>query len=352
MTKVFFSTIFIFSSLMLFAEEGSVMLHCKSKGAVVYVDGKRTVVVEKEVTPLTLEEGDHLIKVVKPFSHQCDKYGERELYVSAGGSVNLMLEPVKKLEPTEAFKKVREKKDLLKAERFIRTESMLVKDNQLEIMWQDNEVTKTRRDLEASKVYCKKLELSKFDDWRLPSYEELVSIVDYDRFNVAIMPSFKNNFASIYWSSTKDVSSVDYLWSVDFYRGKTQSSALNKKYHTRCVRNLSKVSPSHLIWDDSRESKVLKKDWKHAKGYCQDMILGNKDDWRLPSIKELQSIVSVKQYKPAIKHGFKYVAEDYYWSSSEDISTDGYAWSVAFNYGTTTRDSILNEYGVRCVRDE
>jgi hypothetical protein len=342
----------LFFSSTLFAQEGSVMLHSKSKGATIYIDGKRVLTIENRVTPIKVEEGDHLIKMVEPLTGQCEKYAEKEVYVSAEGSVNITLELPNKLEPTSHFKKIRDKRDAVKLERFNRSNKDVVTDKYRGIMWQDSKVTRTQRDLTDAKHYCKQLDLADFKDWRLPTYRELLSMVDYDRYNASLMPSFQNGFASSYWTKTEDVSSLDYFWSVDFYRGESHAEKSSEKDYVRCVRGVSQPKASKLIWDDSRASKTVKKDWKSAKEYCQEMLLGAKDDWRLPTLKELQSIVNIKSYKPAIKNEFKYVAQDYYWSTTEDISTDGYAWNVAFNYGHTTRASTLNEYGVRCVRDE
>ena len=115
--------------------------------------------------------------------------------------------------------------------------------------------------------------------------------------------------------------------------------------------NLSANEMSNLVWQDNNDTKLIKKDWQGAKDYCESLVLGQKDDWRLPNIKELQSIVDIKSYKPAIKKEFKNVSiKGYYWSSSRDISSDGYAWNVDFNYGHTLKDSMLNELYVRCVR--
>ncbi len=122
---------------------------------------------------------------------------------------------------------------------------------------------------------------------------------------------------------------------------------------TVIVFNLNANEMQDLIWQDSSDVKVLKKDWQGAKAYCEELVLGKKDDWRLPNIKELQSIVDINEYKPSIKKEFKNVSiKGYYWSSTVDISSDGYAWNVDFNYGTTSKDSILNEFYVRCVRGE
>jgi len=107
-----------------------------------------------------------------------------------------------------------------------------------------------------------------------------------------------------------------------------------------------------LEWQDNYDAKTIKRDWQGAKDYCQGLTLGGSSDWRLPTIKELQSIVNIKRHDPAIKKSFKYVSVSSkdYWSSSEDVSGAKYAWEVNFYDGSTYNGSKSNEYFVRCVR--
>ena len=105
-----------------------------------------------------------------------------------------------------------------------------------------------------------------------------------------------------------------------------------------------------LTWQDNSASASIEKDWSDAKSYCKNLTLSAKNDWRLPSIKELQSIVDIKKYNPAIKSGFKHVASYYYWSSSEYVSGSSYAWEVYFYYGSTSFNDKSDKYYVRCVR--
>jgi len=105
-----------------------------------------------------------------------------------------------------------------------------------------------------------------------------------------------------------------------------------------------------LMWQDNSDAKTVKKSWSAAKEYCQDLKLAGKSDWRLPSIKELQSIVDIKKKDPAIKEGFKNVASEYYWSSSEYVGDGIGAWSVHFRAGVTYWINKSHEYYVRCVR--
>ena len=118
------------------------------------------------------------------------------------------------------------------------------------------------------------------------------------------------------------------------------------------VLSVNALEMQDLVWQDSDDVKKVQKDWKSAKQYCEELTLGGKNDWRLPQIKELQYIIDIKEYKPAIKDAFKNVSKGYYWSATSDVSTPNYAWNVGFRYGDTSKDSIVNEFYVRCVRED
>jgi hypothetical protein len=64
-------------------------------------------------------------------------------------------------------------------------------------------------------------------------------------------------------------------------------------------------SKTGLTWQDNSAVKETKMTWQDTKSYCSELNLGGYSDWRLPNIKELQSIVDIRKYKPAIKKGFK-----------------------------------------------
>jgi len=82
-----------------------------------------------------------------------------------------------------------------------------------------------------------------FTDWRLPTAEELLTLVDRTRHHPALdteaFPTCKGGW---YWSSTVDAESPsDYAWLVDFDNG---GSYLSDQHYQGRVRAVRSVLPS------------------------------------------------------------------------------------------------------------
>lgn len=121
--------------------------------------------------------------------------------------------------------------------------------------------------------------------------------------------------------------------------------------------NTVKDYDTDLMWQDNHDAKSIKRDWQGAKNYCQELTLSGYSDWRLPVIKELQSIVDITRHDPAIKKIFNNVSfgpmEDY-WSATESVFSSQSAWRVSFDDGTSIsrlwNETKSDKYFIRCVR--
>jgi hypothetical protein len=76
--------------------------------------------------------------------------------------------------------------------------------------------------------------------------------------------------------------------------------------------------------------------WCDALDYCKDLVLGGHADWRLPNVRELESIVDYGRLSPAANPVFR--AEDArYWSCTTFVSSPRVVFTVDFS----TLDSEL-----------
>ena len=91
--------------------------------------------------------------------------------------------------------------------------------------------------------------------------------------------------------------------------------------------------------------------WQEALKYCEGLDLGGHDDWRLPNVRELHSIVDYGRVLPAIDPVFG-AQSDWYWSSSSSAAFPDVAWDVRFYDGNVFRGSRKGGGGfVRAVRN-
>ena len=106
-----------------------------------------------------------------------------------------------------------------------------------------------------------------------------------------------------------------------------------------------------LMWQQTKAPEPL--NWDNAKTYCTNLNL-NGLGWRLPTVKELLTLVDHGKLNPSIdtsENGFPDESGDKVWSATPFAAVpSSIAWQVHFSDGSTYSDAMTLTYRVRCVR--
>lgn len=110
-----------------------------------------------------------------------------------------------------------------------------VTDSKTGLVWQ-RQVTATNYDQDGGAAYCQSLALAG-GGFRLPTIEELLSIVDDTRLSPSIdTTAFPSTPIAFFWSSTVDPGTPSYGIQVNFGDGTTMRSDRVFLRSVRCVR--------------------------------------------------------------------------------------------------------------------
>jgi hypothetical protein len=107
-----------------------------------------------------------------------------------------------------------------------------------------------------------------------------------------------------------------------------------------------------LVWEQTPDGTTYA--LSGARGHCEGLSLGGRDDWRLPSVLELQSIVDYRVSSPALDTtvflGLPKNASSNTWSSTPMVGDTEFARMVDFDTGTSLEIDPEATALVRCVR--
>ena len=102
-----------------------------------------------------------------------------------------------------------------------------------------------------------------------------------------------------------------------------------------------------LMWAQNANLNNGTMTWNAAIDYANGLSLGTNcgtpyTDWRLPNIKELQSLIDYGKHEMALPsgHPFTNVLGEWYWSSTTNVDHTNTAWSVDWSDGSNNAEQI------------
>jgi hypothetical protein len=216
--------------------------------------------------------------------------------------------------------------------------------------------------------YANQLNLSGFHDWRLPSKQELQTIFTFGNTpeqpeQAVLQPPTNDNERSYVWTisnlkfpslEAKTICLPDkqgaisskykkqYVYAV---RGPTYRTGHFRKNDNQTVTDQF----TGLMW---QSTEILPQKWENALAYCEELQLGGFDDWRLPTLKELMTLVDEEHTAPSIDTSyFPATRAAAYWTSTTFSGHPGFAWYIRFDNGLEYNGGYKGRlYFVRAVR--
>ena len=236
------------------------------------------------------------------------------------------------------------------------------------LMWQQTDGGEMT--WEQAIIYAKNLSLGGHSDWRLPFAKELFSILDESTLNPAMNTTyFTATTAAYWWSSDVAMDDSTKVWVTNAGGGigphlktETLSAGGARRFHVRCVREPTASGATHLygnltnngdgtitdnntglMWQQAESTLMT---WENALVYAENLSLASHTDWRVPNIKELQSISDLDYRAPSMnKTYFTGATTTRYWSSTTLVDDTTSAWYLDSDYMAKT-----GSWYVRCVR--
>jgi hypothetical protein len=255
---------------------------------------------------------------------------------------------------------------------FIQNNNGTVIDSITGLVWQKldgGEMT-----IENATIYCDTLTLGNYNNWRLPNAHEAFSILNHQLVNPALnVQVFTTTAAEYWWTSDRQANDSSKVWATNAGGGignhpksETISAGGPKKFHVRAVRdaiapvaipnqytdNGNNTITDHLtdlIWQKAPFSDSLS--WEQSLTYADTLTTAGFNDWRLPNIKELQSLNDETRINPSINSTYFNVTNvNKYWSSTTLPNQTAKAWYLNNQFGITTYDNKTVKHNLICVR--
>lgn len=224
------------------------------------------------------------------------------------------------------------------------------------LLWQ--KVDGGEMTFESAQAYAKGLNLGGKTGWRLPTPQEALQLLNHEVNNPAIDTKyFPASAAEYYWTSDTQVGDATRVWVTNVGGGlgphpknETLSAGGTHRFHVRAVYGSVTLTHSFvdngngtvtdltsgLVWQQADSGPLT---WDAGLRYAEGLVLAGLDDWRMPNVKELQTLSELGQTStPQInKSVFPSAQAIAYWAST------------TLKQGTNTTSAWVVEFGVNAT---
>lgn len=239
-----------------------------------------------------------------------------------------------------------------------------VTDSVTGLVWQLKPASSTKTQADAVS-YCAELSLAGQDDWRLPTRLEYVTLLDEGLpGGFAIPPVLPSDSSGVHWTQSATATSASSFFIVNDHFG-VLTVASGGMFLARCVRGPT-LSGTLSVGTDSTVDSMTSLEWQTteledtavtwqaALAYCEGLEHAGKSDWRLPSIKELVTLIDeTDSTAPVVDTAaFGDSSASSFWSSTPgaSFSEEKVAFTLETGFGSTPSIKMTELSIARCVR--
>ncbi len=315
-------------------------------------------------------------------------------------------EKEKMLLKEKILKAEQEKKQIAKIKKCLKSnivkytrddELNLVIDQCRNLMWKDNYGNKILHSWsetwENAQKSCNESKFGGYSNWRLPTVNELKSIIDTKRrpaikeiFKGAKLTSLKHPL--FYWSSDSSGSGIDFRNGKVSFTSTGRVGIVSQSRLYRCVRNMPNNDKIYkdqqyrkktvigsknfknvklingVLWEDQASNRNRNETYNSCKQYCQSLNLLGVNQWQVPT-REQYNQIRYKGYKKLDNIGKgksfgMYFTPFQYFTKNEctyhyygDKHPGAYGIELGSGYNCVRKDSYAadNSRGCRCSLD-
>ncbi|MFH2133679.1 MAG: DUF1566 domain-containing protein [Pseudomonadota bacterium] len=266
-----------------------------------------------------------------------------------------------------------------------------VSDRVTGLVWQQAHNAERLNQVDAAKA-CSALRLGGHRDWRLPNIKELFSLADFrgsqgkrnylnEVFEFSLPdssvlqgdPFSEHNVGMMgqTWSSTiytgdhwgrRGVKAAFFFNFLDGHIKQAPVQSRNTLFY-RCVRGAEWGGNDFVVKGDvvldratglnwQRADDGRTRNWQQALSYCAALKLDGHSDWRLPNIKELQSIVDYGRHAPALDERYLKMSDAKGWFWSSTTHGDNIRMADYICFGACTSVQGVDVHGAGAQRSD